>query len=264
MAQDIITVENVHGFVDEKGTVWLNVEDVARGLGFVEVKPNRVATCGDKYSAIRWARINGYLAEFDYPPVKAGDFIPENIFYRLAMKANNETAKNFQAKVADEILPAIRKHGVYMTTQAAEKILFNPDFIIKLAQQVKDAQAECKRLQGEVATLKPKADYCEIITSSDEAIPITVIAKDYGMSAKALNKILCELKIQHKAGKTWVLNQPYIRRGYTVSVTTAIGQNMTAINTYWTQKGRMWLYETLKKNRIVPMVERPQLMDEMF
>ena len=185
-------------------------------------------------------------------------------FSRLAMKANNETAKTFQAKVADEILPAIRKHGVYMTTQAAEKILFNPDFIIKLAQQVKDAQAECKRLQGEVATLKPKADYCEIITSSDEAIPITVIAKDYGMSAKALNKILCELKIQHKAGKTWVLNQPYIRRGYTVSVTTAIGQNMTAINTYWTQKGRMWLYETLKKNRIVPMVERPQLMDEMF
>ena len=114
--QQIMQVEGVHGYADEKGTVWLNVEDVARNLGFVEAK--KFSTSGENY--VRWERVNGYLAEFDCPPVKSGDFIPENIFYRLAMKATNAAAKKFQVKVADEILPTIRKHGVYMTPAAAE------------------------------------------------------------------------------------------------------------------------------------------------
>ncbi len=110
----VITIENVHGYIDEKGVAWLNVEDVARGLGYVDYQEKISATSGRKtYEIIRWARINGYLAEFDYPPVKAGDFIPENIFYLLAMKANNAAAKTFQLKVANDILPSIRKYGFY-------------------------------------------------------------------------------------------------------------------------------------------------------
>lgn len=118
----VIEVEGVHGYLDEDGTAWLNVEDVARGLGFVDYRSreNReaFATCCESSPKtpifIRWGTINSYLAEFGYPPVKRGDFIPENIFYLLAMKASNETAKTFQLKVANEILPAIRKHGFYV------------------------------------------------------------------------------------------------------------------------------------------------------
>lgn len=110
----VVEVEGVHGYIDGKGVAWLNVEDVARGLGFVDHQEKFSATSGRKtYEVIRWARVNGYLAEYDYPPVKAGDFIPENIFYLLAMKANNAVAKAFQLKIANEILPSIRKTGFY-------------------------------------------------------------------------------------------------------------------------------------------------------
>ena len=114
----------------ENGMIYLNVEDVARGLGFVEVKINRVAksvdTSVDNHPTyIMWNRINRYLTDFDYPSVKAGDFIPENIFYLLAMKASNEAAKTFQLKIANEILPTIRKHGMYINPNAP----INPNFL---------------------------------------------------------------------------------------------------------------------------------------
>lgn len=138
-APQIVEVENVHGYTDAQGTVWLNAEDVARGLGFVMVRKERVTTSGDNfpksgdtpYTAVRWERINGYISEFSSSPqmgnfsqevgnfphtVGKGDYIPEQLFYLLAMKASNEAAKNFQFKVAFKILPSIRKYGYYSLT----------------------------------------------------------------------------------------------------------------------------------------------------
>ncbi len=132
----IFEVYNVHGYADSVGTVHLLVDDVAVGLGIVQVKKNRVPTCGDKspksgdtvptsgykpYTAIRWERINKYLRDCDClgkddPDVKSGNYIPEQWFYFLAMKANNAAAKKFQYKVAYEIMPAIRKNGTYSLT----------------------------------------------------------------------------------------------------------------------------------------------------
>lgn len=122
----IFEVDGVHGYVDENGNVHLLIDDVARGLGIVQVKKNRVPKSGDivpksgdkSYTAIRWERVNKYLRDCDClgendPDVKSGDYIPEQWFYLLAMKANNERAKTFQNKVAYEIMPSIRKHGYY-------------------------------------------------------------------------------------------------------------------------------------------------------
>ena len=111
---NLVTVQGTHCYIDANQVAWLNVEDVARGLGFVMVRKERVTTSGDSYEAVRWDRVNGYLREFGFistsgDSVKAGDYIPENMFYRLAMKANNEIAQVFQAKVADEILPTLRR-----------------------------------------------------------------------------------------------------------------------------------------------------------
>ncbi len=116
-----LTIENVHCYIDAKGVAWLNVEDVARGLGFVKVEEKVSPTGGRKtYETIRWERVKGYLKEFGYKPVAGScdeingrDYIPENMFYRLAMKASNAAAQKFQAKVADEILPELRKKGYY-------------------------------------------------------------------------------------------------------------------------------------------------------
>lgn len=101
---------------EKDGTAYLKLETVARGLGFTTV-----ATCGNE--VVRWKRVEGYLKELGVPTCGHDDFIPENIFYRLAMKAKNETAEAFQAKIADEVVPSIRKHGAYMTKGTLERMI---------------------------------------------------------------------------------------------------------------------------------------------
>lgn len=107
------TIVNIGGLdCYEKGSIaYLNLEQAVRGLGFTQTQNKG----GKEYTSIRWETVNRYLAEFGFP-TKMGkdDYIPENIFYRLAMKAKNETAEKFQAWVADEVIPAIRKTGGYI------------------------------------------------------------------------------------------------------------------------------------------------------
>ena len=114
---------NVRGYTVEDGTVYVNLSDVCIGLGFVDNK-SCVATCGDTIRHreskvfIRWNRVLKYLNSFDYiyDPIeikKEDAYIPESIFYGLAMKAKNETAKTFQKWLATEVIPSIRKTGIF-------------------------------------------------------------------------------------------------------------------------------------------------------
>ena len=139
---------------EKDGVAYLKLENVARGLGFTTV-----ATSGNE--VVRWKRVEGYLQELGFPNKLGKEFgiatscdrdipeyIPENIFYRLAMKAKNAAAEAFQAKVADEIIPSIRKHGAYMTDKALEEALTSPDFLIKLATQLKDERDKRKEIEA--------------------------------------------------------------------------------------------------------------------
>ena len=124
----IVEVEGVRGYVDAQGIVWLNAEDVARGLGFVKVEDKfstTVSTTSGRktYTTVRWARVNNYLKEFNIEPVGKGDYISEYVFYLLAMKANNDVAKAFQLKIAKEILPSIRQTGSYSLTAAPASVV---------------------------------------------------------------------------------------------------------------------------------------------
>ena len=114
----ILNVDGIECY-EKDGTAYLKLETVARGLGFTDKK--------DGIEYIRWARVEKYLSELNFATCgERPDFIPENIFYRLAMKARNEAAEKFQAKVADEIIPSIRKTGGYgkpMTTQEQIRLL---------------------------------------------------------------------------------------------------------------------------------------------
>lgn len=110
MNQDIVTIQGIECY-EVEGTAWLKLETVARGLGFT-----RTAESGNE--VVRWDRVEKYLTELGVPTCGHDDFIPENVFYRLAMKARNETAEQFQALIADEIIPAIRKHGAYVAPNA--------------------------------------------------------------------------------------------------------------------------------------------------
>lgn len=233
MENAIIEIENVHAYLDKEGTVWLNATDVARGLGFVEFKD------GKEY--VRWRTINGYIKDFGFSQeVAKEDFIPENIFYRLAMKAKNEAAEKFQAKVADEILPSIRKHGLYATDVTVEKMIANPDFAIQLLQALKSERAEKQELRNivdmqavEIAELTPKASYYDVILQSNEALPVSVIAKDYGYSARKFNSLLCEMRIQYKLKSgVWLVYQNYAKDGYTCTKTFPLEDGKSITHTY--------------------------------
>ena len=143
----IITVSGVDCY-EQGGTVYLNLEAVARGLGFT-----RIAESGNE--VIRWERIGKYLSEFGVPTCGHGDYIPENIFYRLAMKAKNDTAERFQALVADEIIPAIRKTGSYSVSPApmstAEMFLAQAKAMVELEHQ---NRAITQRLDSQQQTLE--------------------------------------------------------------------------------------------------------------
>ncbi len=97
--------------------------------------------------------------------------------YRLGFKANNETAQRFQAKLADEVLPALRKHGAYMTPETIERTLTNPDFIIRLATELKQEQEKRKALEAQAAIDRPKTIFADAVTESKTSILIGDLAK---------------------------------------------------------------------------------------
>lgn len=259
--KNLMTIENVKGFLDPKtGTAYLNAEDVARGFGFTQDKN------GIEY--VRWETVNGYLTKFGFSQrVGKDDYLPENMVYRLGFKANNETAKKFQAKLADDVIPAIRKTGMYMTENAVQNILNNPTAFIEILTEYKKVQDENKALAMQNASqkqligeLKPKADYTDLILKSKSLVTITQIAKDYGMSGQAMNKILHNLGIIYNQSGQWLLYSKHQAKGYTHSETVNIvhsdGREDVKMNTKWTQKGRLFLYNTLKKEDIIPVIEK--------
>lgn len=166
---NLITISGVRGFVDENDVAQLNLEDVSRGLGFTQTKN------GVEY--VRWERVNGYLENMGFPHLAGKEFIPENVFYRLGMKGENEAAQQFQIKVADEILPSIRRHGMYATDSTIENILTNPDFGIQLLTALKTERAEKKRLTEKIEQDAPKVSFADAVASSETSIPVGDLAK---------------------------------------------------------------------------------------
>ena len=108
----------------------------------------------------------------------------------------------------------------------------------------------------QIAEMQPKASYYDLILQNKNTVPITQIAKDYGMSGRKFNELLHELGVQYKFRKTWLLYQQYAECGYTQSRTYAIDENRSVMHTYWTQKGRLFLYDLLKSEGILPVIEQ--------
>ena len=200
--------------------------------------------------------------------------INESGLYSLIMQSRMETAKQFKHWVTSEVLPAIRKDGVYMTTDVAEKILQNPDFIIQLAQQVKEARialeaekkknleltATIKEKEEDIKHLTPKAKYYDMVLQSPDLVPITTIAKDYGWSGMAMNNYLRLKQVQYKQGQIWLLRKKYAQDGYGQIKTFTFEDKNGGVHVspalYWTQKGRLLIYNMLKADGILPVMER--------
>ena len=167
--QKIIKIGGIDCY-EQAGTAYLKLETVARGLGFTKEKN------GVEY--VRGETVDRYLSEFGFPNKLGKDgFIPENVFYRLAMKAKNETAEKFQAFVAAEVIPSIRKHGAYMTPDKLEDILLNPDTLITLATALKKERAAREHLEGLRRLEKPKVIFADAVCASKRSILVGELAK---------------------------------------------------------------------------------------
>ncbi len=194
---------------------------------------------------------------------RGGWFINESGLYSLILTSKLPKAKAFKRWVTSEVLPSIRKHGLY----AVDEILANPDIAIKVLQELKAEREKRRSLEGtvavqnqQIAEMQPKVSYYDLILQCRDLMPITTIAKDYGWSAKRLNAYLHEQGIQFKQSGIWLLYQQYAEQGYTSTKTHNYagedGTQHAKPHTYWTQKGRLFLYDFLKVRGILPLIER--------
>lgn len=247
----IITIDN---------EPWFVAADVATALGYATPRDAIARHCKG-------------VAKHDTPTssgIQSISYINEGDMYRLIMRSKLPSAEKFEDWVVSEVLPSIRKHGMY----AKEELLDNPDLLISVAQKLKEERERNKILQDEVGELEttvkcldevigeliPKANYVDVILQSKSTVLTTQIAQDYGMSAKAFNKKLSELHIQRKVGRQWILYADYQGKGYvqskTIPITRSDGKPDAAIQTEWSQKGRLFLYEELKKHGVYPTMEK--------
>lgn len=186
-------------------------------------------------------------------------FLTEDGLYEVLMQSRKPIAKSFKKKVK-EILKDVRKHGMYATNNVIDTMLSDPDTMIELLTNYKAEKEKRIEAEEQVKTLEPKAVYCDKILNNPNLLSVSQIAKDYGMSARAFNTMLKDMKIQYRSGKQWFLYAKYQKEKYTHSSVyigcNNYGQEVTNTITKWTQNGRKFLYNRLKEDGILPMIEQ--------
>lgn len=187
--------------------------------------------------------------------------INESGLFSLVLGSKLPTAKKFKHWVTSEVLPAIRKTGGYHIEELTGRELMAKALLEAQAVLAEKDTTIAKQTQL-IGELKPKADYTDRILQSKSLVTITQIAKDYGMSGAAMNEKLHALGVIYKLGGQWLLYSKYQAKGYTHSETVDIthrdGRGDVRMNTKWTQKGRLFLYQHLKKRGILPVIEQNQ------
>ena len=226
-------------------------KDVAEILGYSNARDAIIKQVDDEDKGVAKCDTLGGMQDLT--------IINESGLYSLILRSQLPKARKFKKWVTSEVLPAIRRHGVY----AIDEILKNPDLAIAALTQLKEERKRRKELEltaavqkQQIAELKPKASYYDLILQNRNTVPVTQIAKDYGMSGRKFNDLLHDLGVQYKFRKTWLLYQHYADLGYTQSKTFAIDAEKSVMHTYWTQKGRLLLYDLLKGEGILPLIEQ--------
>jgi anti-repressor protein len=179
--------------------------------------------------------------------------INESGLYSLVLRSIKPEAKVFKKWVTSEVLPSIRKHGMYATEQTIDQMLENPDVLIQTLQKLKIERAEKEQLrvqnelqERELLKAVPKVEYFDQVLQSNSTYTTNQIAKELGMSAIQLNRQLHDLGIQYKQSDTWLLYAKYQNKGYTKTKTHTFtdnhGNQQTSMNTVWTETGRRFIH----------------------
>lgn len=242
--------------IEKDGEPWFVGKDVAVALGYSNASKAVMVHVDeeDKQKVMLKADSqNGNV-------VTATTLINESGLYSLVLSSKLPSAKKFKHWVTAEVLPSIRRHGAYATAPTIEKIIASPEFGIALLKNLQQEQNMRREAEQRVRKLQPLADYTALILACPETVSVSQVAQDYGMSAVAFNRILNRAGIQYSVGGQWVLYAAYKDRGlvqsYTFSYRHNDGTDGCRMYTRWTQRGRLFLYDILKKIGIIPMIEK--------
>ena len=224
------------------GETYFVGKDVAEALGYKKSE-NAIAIHVDKDDTLKQGGVDR-LGRKNHVV-----FINESGLYSLILSSKLESAKRFKRWVTSEVLPAIRKNGRYELEKQNSQ----------LCKQNRVLESRNSLLEEITAQQKPLTDYARIILSSTQTVTVTQIAQDYGYGPVRFNELLFRLHIQHKVGGQWILYIPYLNKGYVQSFSSYFvkpdGEVQVKLHTRWTQSGRLFLYEELKRAGILPLIE---------
>lgn len=242
--------------IEENGKVIFCGTDVASSLGYTN--PQKAIKDHCKKDGVTFRSVIDSLGR-----TQQAKFISEGNLYRLISHSKLPAAEQFEKWIFDEVLPSIRQHGLYATDQ----LLNDPDLAIAAFTALKKEREKAKALEERIAIqnqqiveMKPKVSYYDLVLNCKDLVAISVIAKDYGWSAKRMNSYLKDKGVQFRQGSIWLLYQKYAELGYTSTKTHSYngkdGTVHTRPHTYWTQKGRLFIYSLLKTDGILPTIEK--------
>ena len=216
------------------GETYFVGKDVASGLGYKNTKNALMRHVDEEDKLGARFTTSGQNREMTV--------INESGLYSLILSSKLDSARRFKRWVTSEVLPQIRKNGRY-----------------ELEQQNRVLESRNALLEEITVQQKPLTDYARTILSSTQTVTITQIAQDYGMTPVGMNQLLFKLHIQHKVGGQWILYIPYLNKGYVQSFSSYFvkenGEVQVKLHTRWTQSGRLFLYEELKKAGVLPLIE---------
>lgn len=235
------------------GEPWLVGKDVTKALGYDNPSKAIRDHVEEEDKRVGVQNVTPYIID-SLGRKQHPTFINESGLYALVFGSKLPSAKKFKRWVTSEVLPALRKTGQYQVKELSGQEL--------MAKALIEAQSVLAAKDKVIEEMKPKASYYDAILNCKGLLATSVIAKDYGWSAIRLNEYLHKKGIQFKQGKTWLLYQKYATEGYASTKTHEHlgndGTNHANVHTYWTQKGRRFIYDLLKNDGIVPLIERDE------
>ena len=235
--------------VELDGEPWLVGKDVAEALGYTNPRKALIDHVDDEDKGVTKC----------YTPGGDQDMtiINESGLYSLVLSSKLPTARKFRRWVTSEVLPSIRKTGGYNLPKDYPSAL---RALADTEEKRLALLAENEAQRQVIADFEPVRQYVDTILHSKGSLATSQIAADYGISARALNRILHEEGIQHKVNSQWILYREHMGKGWTDSRTIQFihsdGRPDAKMMTYWTQKGRMMIHNLLARRGIVPVMDR--------
>ena len=247
------------------GEPWFIGKDVAESLGYKDTSDALKRHVDEEDKLTRCFTDSGQSREMY--------IINESGLYSLVLSSKLLTAKKFKRWITHEVIPSIRKTGGYVandelfistylpTADEATKLMFRTTLAtVRQLNEDNNKLLQTVSVQNQqIAEMEPKVTYYDIVLQCKDVITITTIAKDYGKSAKWMNQYLHDKGVQYRQGDIWLLYQKYASKGYTHTKTYVTDTSAFAkVHTYWTQKGRLFIYDLLKSDGILPLIEQEE------